>query len=129
VHRPTLADPVASGPTALLDVEELSFPLGTEIPTWDRTLWAAAWAGAGSAPVAAAALPAVSAMAGSATPRAFNVSNLPIILGPLLRLVVVEMPTAVRTAAAMEATAASRPASFTGLVWALAALMRLVTAP
>jgi hypothetical protein len=79
-HRPNLAAPVASGPTAFAlfaDFVPLSPVLleavrsvGTESPTCASAPWTADWAGAGRLPVAAAAPVAVRASAGMAMARA-----------------------------------------------------------
>lgn len=67
LHSPYAAGPLAFGPVAL--------PEGTFSPTCDKAFDTTCWAGAGSEPVAAAAVPAVRAMAGMAIPRALTVSN------------------------------------------------------
>ena len=100
MQRPNAAGPLAFGPTgeALLEL-----PSGTEIPTLESALWMAVCAGAGNEFVAAAAVPAVSATAGSAIPSAFNDRSFPSIrLLPLCDL------SGSVTAAAIAETAAAR---------------------
>ena len=51
--------------------------LGTEMPTLDKAPETADWAELGREPVAAAAVPAVRAIAGKATASPFNVNSFP----------------------------------------------------
>lgn len=118
-----------AGAEELVELEELSLPLGTCTPTVDNALDTADCAGGGNEPVAAAALPAVSATAGRATPSAFNVRSLEIMWRFPFRCGVSELPGALETAAVMAATAAARSVRLIGFGAPLAAPASAATGP